>query len=108
MPSSGISAIGMEQPPSASVDSSSAPKAQARFFRSTAIPSGNPRFASFASQPPDTYFINYRGKRLNHSRPKRLASEHQIGPLGLQYDKTKILCRSATREKSRSSANRHR
>jgi hypothetical protein len=67
-------------------------------------PSGSPRFASLASQPPDAYFIyfiNYRSKRSNHCRPKRLKPEQQIGPLGLQYDRTKILCRSATREISR-------
>ena len=29
--------------------------------------------------------------------PKRLKPEQQIEPLGLQYDRTKILCRSATR-----------
>jgi len=34
----------------------------------------------------------------NHCRPKRLKPEQQIEPLGLQYDGTKVLCRSATRQ----------
>jgi hypothetical protein len=34
--------------------------------------------------------------RSNHCRPKRLKPEQQIGPVGLQYDGTKILYRSAT------------
>jgi hypothetical protein len=36
--------------------------------------------------------------RSNHCRPKRLEPEEQIAPLGLQYDRTKMLCRSAARQ----------
>jgi hypothetical protein len=38
----------------------------------------------------------FRCNRSNHCRPKRLKPEQQIGPLGLQYDGTKILYRTAT------------
>jgi hypothetical protein len=34
----------------------------------------------------------------NHCRPKRLKPAQQTEPMGLQYDGTKMLCRSATRE----------
>jgi len=33
--------------------------------------------------------------RSNHCRLKRLKPGEQIGPLGLQYDETKKLCRTA-------------
>jgi hypothetical protein len=36
-------------------------------------------------------------QRSNHCRLKRLKPEQEIGPLGPQYDETKILCRTATR-----------
>jgi hypothetical protein len=34
---------------------------------------------------------------LNRCRPKRLKPEQQIAPLGLEYDRTKKLYRSAAR-----------
>jgi hypothetical protein len=35
-------------------------------------------------------------QRLNQYRPKRLKAEQQIGALGLQCDRSKMLCRTAT------------
>jgi hypothetical protein len=35
-------------------------------------------------------------QRLNQYRPKRLNPEQQTGPLGLQCDRSKMLCRTAT------------
>jgi hypothetical protein len=46
VPTSGRSAIDIEQPPSASADASSAAKASALFFRFPDIPSGSPYIAS--------------------------------------------------------------
>jgi hypothetical protein len=55
-------------------------------------------------QPPDAYFIR-PCCGSNHCRPKRLKPEHQTEPLGLQYDRTKILCRSAIRPMPRLTSN---
>jgi hypothetical protein len=51
-------------------------------------------------QPPDAYFSSSDAQTSNHCRAKRLKPEQQITPLGLQYDRTKMLCRSAARQMS--------
>src|ERR1700682_1490055 len=96
MPTNGKSAIDIEQPPSASADTSSAPKTSALFLRSADMPEEVPfRWYEPCSDKRSSSSISLH--RSNHCRPKRLEPEEQIAPLGLQYVGTKMLCRSAAR-----------
>jgi hypothetical protein len=58
------------------------------------------RQASFAAGR-TLFSIGKSPQRSNHCRSKRLKPEQQIAPLGLQYDRTKILYRSAARQNTR-------
>src|SRR6185437_16287570 len=82
----GRSAMEVAQPPSASADSSTAPQPSTVYLRP--VRSTSPLQA-------DAFFISFGPQCQNLCRPRRLKLEQQSEPLPLQYDRTKMVCRSA-------------
>jgi hypothetical protein len=79
VPTSGRSAIELEQPPNASVDSNSAPSVNALLSRSDIRP-----------EIPLMFISSTVARCPNQCHSKRLKPKQQIPSVGLQYDRTEI------------------